>query len=106
MCLEKMQMRDLSTFSSIYCQGLIHLGQNTIINTAFTVSDETFGLLVLHNKLEIWNQQFEAKQNDTNAKISCGPPEYQKKYIEPYPRNIYQDGQLRVKQFIIPSTTD
>ena len=52
-----------------------------------TESDEAFGLLVLDNKLDLWNKQFEAKQNDPNATI-CGP-EYQKKYMD-----IYQKGPL------------
>ena len=46
---------------------------------------EAFGLLVLDNKLEVWNQQFEAKQKDRNAKIHG--KEYKKKYV-----GLYQKG--------------
>ena len=51
----------------------------------FTKSDEAFGLLVLDNKLDLWNKQFEARQNDPNAKIQG--PEYKKKYV-----NQFQKG--------------
>lgn len=49
---------------------------------AFTESDEAFGLLVLDNELDVWNRQFEAKQNNPNAKMRG--PEYQKKYVDQY----------------------
>ena len=58
---------------------------NCSFDVALNVSDESFGLLVLDNKLDVWNRQFEAKQNDPNAKIF--EPEYQNKYI-----NLYQKG--------------
>ena len=71
---------------------------NHSFDATFNESNEAFGLLVLDNKLDILNKQFEAKQNDPNAK-TCGP-EYQKKYVDLYTRKVHQDGQLRVKQFI------
>ena len=49
------------------------------------MSDEAFGLLVSDNKLDLWNKQAEAKQNNPNAKI-C-EPKYQTKYV-----NLYQKG--------------
>ena len=51
----------------------------------FILSIEAFGLLVLDNKLDLWNQQFEAKKNNSNAKIHGS--EYKKKYID-----LYQKG--------------
>ena len=55
---------------------------NRSFDEVFTISDEAFGLLVLDNKLDVWNKQFEAKQNDPNAKIRG--PEYKKKYVDQY----------------------
>lgn len=55
---------------------------NRSFDEVFTVSDEAFGLLVLDNELDVWNKQFEAKQNDPNAKIRG--PEYKKKYVDQY----------------------
>ena len=49
-------------------------------DVAFTVSDEAFGLLVLDNKLEVWNQQFEAKQKEPNAKLVA--KDYTRKYVK------------------------
>ena len=46
-------------------------------DTAFTVSDEAFGLLVLDYKPQGWNQQFEAKLEG-----QIHGPEYQKKDID------------------------
>ena len=49
-------------------------------DVAFTVSDEAFGLLVLDNDLEVWNQQFEAKRKDPNAKLVA--KDYRRKYVK------------------------
>ena len=40
---------------------------NCSFDAVCTKSDEAFGLLVLDNKLDVWNKQFQAKQNDPNA---------------------------------------
>jgi len=49
-------------------------------DTAFTISDEAFALLVLDNELEVWNKQFEMKRTNKNATIRGRG--FERKYIK------------------------
>ena len=49
-------------------------------DTAFTISDEAFALLVLDNDLEVWNKQIELKRTDKDAKIRGRG--FKRKYVQ------------------------
>ena len=49
-------------------------------DTAFTISDEAFALLVIDNELEVWNKQIEMKRRDKKAQIRGH--KFERKYVK------------------------
>ena len=55
-------------------------------DTAFTISDEAFALLVIDNELEVWNKQIEMKRRDKKAQIRGH--KFERKYVKLFKKGM------------------